>query len=449
MPEEREGDAAADAPGPAPPEAPPTISEVETWRETLLFGINSAVAELLPTLTAQKERELAPEVITLFNTSNNRDVLRAAVTYLQELEIPDGHRRARTLLQEWFDRPSDLIIAVIQYLRVTRAELLDDDLAVLLEITRTTPPGRAVSAVRLLASQIDDVQTLIELYNDPAVHEDVQGQILVELGERGDPRAFDFVAEILGEDEDAQTAMQRFAIDTLGKLGDPRALPIILRQLDSPDSLTRAYAVNALTRFDHEDALRGIEMALRDGFWRVRISALQTVASREMTGTIRAVLFMARRDPEQRVRLEALETLASLDQPEGWEFILERFGDERVSTAERIRSIQLAMRANLAESISAVEDVMQREWEKDGSPILDAIGRVAADLENRGIAPITQRLLDHPNFIIQIYGLRSAGRNGLTQFREVVEDRESSGAHHLVRSSARRALEQMDGGGSR
>ncbi len=442
FPQEEDGQAEQPQDEPQPLTAP-VISEVETWRETLRFGINSQVAELLPTLTRNREETLIPEVLELFNTSNNRDVLRESANYLRELQVDQGHPRALDLMMQWFDRPSELMVAVLNYLRESEVVLEEEHRESLLEMSRTTPVIRALAAVRLLAANTDDVDALLELYEDPGIHEDVQGRILVELGERGDPRAFDFVAAIIGEDEEAQTALQRFAIDTLGKLGDPRALPIILRQLDSSDAQTRAYAVNALTRFDEEEAVRGIEAALRDQFWRVRISALQTVAERQLERAAPAVLFMMRRDPERPVRVQAIRTAAALGRDDGWELILERIADERVNIQERVVMIEEALRLNAAASVPVLAEVMDKEWTRENSVVLDAIGRTLSTTESGQIAPLVEKLLQHSNFIIQIYGLRSAGRNGMTQFLEIIQERESAAAHPMVRTAAARAREDI------
>ncbi len=218
-------------------EAPPDISEVESWRETLLFGINDTVVELLPQLTENREIELKDEVLELFERNNNRRVLQAALRYLEALEITEGHPRAFQLLEEWFDRPPEVIAEVLSYLNATDATLREGDLALLAEIARTTPVLRALGAVRLIAAQAGDASLLMELYEDAGVHEDVQGRILVSLGERKDPEVFDFVMNILGDEEFAETALQRSALDTLGRLEDPGVYPLFYVNWTLPTQL--------------------------------------------------------------------------------------------------------------------------------------------------------------------------------------------------------------------
>ncbi len=429
---------------PAAPAAPPaTPSQLEEWRDTLRFGINTAVAELLPRLTRERRDELAPDVVDLFNMSNDRAVLQGAAEYLRELEISDGHDRAFDLLREYFARPSELITIVLHYLRETEAEPDEEIREILVEMSRMMPPIRGMAAVRYFSSAGAKIEELLELYHEAGIPEDVQGQILVELGSRGDPRAFEFVAEIIGEDEQATTALQRFAIDTLGRLGDERAIPLILRQLDSSEAMTRAYAVNALTSFDTAETNRALLASLRDPFWRVRIAALRTVGERRMTDAVPAVLYMMRRDPERPVRLEAIRTVGELDDPDAWESLLERMADRRGNVEERSAMIDVALRAASERAVPVVTEIVQHEWDTANSRILDTIGRTVSTMEDRAVAPVVEQLLNHPNYVIQMYGARAAGRNGLRQYSEVLETLKEEGAHRLIRDTAGEALQRL------
>lgn len=423
-------------------EAPPDISEVDSWRETLLFGINETVIELLPQLTENREIELKSEVLELFERNNNRRVLQGALRYLEQLEITEGHPRAFQLLEEWFDRPPEVIAEVLSYLNATDAPLRDGDMDLLAEIARTTPVLRALGAVRLIAARAEDASLLMELYEDAATHEDVQGRILISLGERKDPDVFDFVMSILGDEEFAQTALQRSALDTLGQLEDPRGLPVILRQLDSSDAITRSHAISALARFSEEEAVRGIEMGLRDEFWRVRVASLQTVSEQNLDSALRNVMFMVRQDPERRVRMDAIRTLAALDHPDGWDLLHQRMKDRRVPVAERQLIIQVAMEHNTDAAIPVVMEIVEREWSEENSVLLDTIGRMVSRTESAALEELAGRLLEHSNFIIQIYGIRSAGLNGFRRYRERIEERKEA-PHRAVQTAVSRALEQL------
>lgn len=418
-------------------------SQLQEWRDTLMWGINSEIRDLLPTLTENREEDLLPEVVELFEESTDPGVITEAAGFLAAVESNQGHDHAEQILLTNSGRGEDLLVAVMQYMRDTGATLSEEGVEAVERIAEDRGVAAADAAVQLLGSAGVPSERLIELYEDGGVSDDVRGRILVVLGERGDDEVYDFVSSILGEDEEARSTIQRFAIDTLGKLGDERALPIILRQMGSQDALTRAYAIAALTNFDTREANEALIDGLRDEFWRVRVAALEAIAERRMRDAAPAVMYKVRRDPEQRVRLEAIETLAALDTRDGWELLRERMLSDRTGITERGAIADVLIRQNLGDSRDTILQVVQTEWDREDSRVLDIIGRVVSQVEDQRVAPIAEQLLSHPNYIIQIYGLRAIGRSNLPGLMDVAEARQEEGNHPAVRRAALRSLEQI------
>lgn len=419
-------------------------SETEQWRDILRFGINSQIVELMPTLTDSRAEELLPEVLDLINSSNNSAVLGAAFDFLLAVESDAGAARAVELTEDYLNRSTDLVAASMRYLRERAVAIEPETRETLQEIAERQPVPRAITALQLLARGGATIDELVELYRSGDLAEDVRAQIILELGERGDPAAFDFVSELIDEGDFANTTEQRYAIDTLGKLGDERALPIILRQFDSSDALTRAYAASALTQFDSNQANRALEAALRDEFWRVRVSALQAIGERRYTDALDAVVFKLRSDPEAPVRLAAVESLADLGTRRAWGALIERLESDRTPIAERTAIIRRLVAENPGGAEATLRELVLAEWDDNESRILDAVGRAIADQERASLArPLSELLLGHPHFILQIYAVRAIGRHRIGTLRGEVEARTGEGYHPALRSAARRSLELL------
>ncbi len=426
-----------------PQEQDPPRSSLDEWRDTLLYGINSEIAELLPTLTENRTEELAPEVVTLLENTSDSDVLTEGLRFLTELDIADGGEVDETVEQTAEDRPDSLVVSALVYLDDIVGEVGTSTEDALFRLAREGAVGPASAAVGLLATTGVPSEELIELYREGVLSEDVRGRILVELGERGDPEVLPFIEDVIGEDEEATTTLQRYAIDTLGKLGVEEALPTILRQLGSDDAMTRAYAVNALRRFDSPDAQEALLTALRDEFWRVRVAALETIAERQMADALPAVMYKVRRDPERRVRLEAVDTLAELDEADGWALLEEIVTETGAGIDVRSSALDHLIRQRPRQSREVVMQVIDSEWDRSNSRLLDVIGRVVSRMTDQQVEPIVARLLDHPNYILQIYGLRAIGTSKLMSLHEIARDRAGEGNHSAVRSAALRSLEQL------
>ncbi|MEM1278988.1 MAG: HEAT repeat domain-containing protein [Cyanobacteria bacterium P01_H01_bin.152] len=71
--------------------------------------------------------------------------------------------------------------------------------------------------------------------------------IVAALGELGDPRAFDLLAEALQSDI---TLVATAAIGSLGELGDPRAVELLLPYVQADDWQVRHRVTQALGQFD-------------------------------------------------------------------------------------------------------------------------------------------------------------------------------------------------------
>ena len=75
--------------------------------------------------------------------------------------------------------------------------------------------------------------------------------IVATLGELGDPRAFDLLADALNNDIDI---VQTAAISSLGELGDDRAVSLLIPFANNPDWQIRYRLVQALARLGGEQA---------------------------------------------------------------------------------------------------------------------------------------------------------------------------------------------------
>lgn len=429
----------------AAPQEDPVRSRRDEWRDVLRFGITSEITEVLPSITEARDDTLAPDVLALLDTVESPSVLQAGFAYLGALELPDGRRLANSIVIDYTERSVDLVTTAIRYMRDLDLEPSGLAIESLLELAERPPVARAVAAIQLLAASSFETARLIELYDDDELAVDVRGEILIALGDRGDPAAYEFVADLVGEGEVATTLLQRYAIDTLGRLGDARAIPTIVTQLGSSDALTRAYAVSAIARFDDPRAGEALEGALRDDFWRVRVAALDAVGERQMANLVDIVAYRARRDPETPVRLAAIETLRAIDTPAAWDALEERLADRNTPLAERFAIIDAMIQDRPAESIVAIRAVLDAEWDDEQRRVLDGVGRSVSRATSDEVEPLAARLLEHPNYIMQIYGVRAVASARIDALRAAVLALDNDATNPTLRAEAIRALEDLDG----
>ena len=421
-------------------------SILEDWRDTLRFGINSQVVELIPTLRDERVTELEPEVRRLLENSRNESVQEEILGYYRALELPQGQAQAVAFLEEYQVGTTERTQGAINYLadvppeeRELRARIGET----LAEIIDQGGPQIAASAARQIGTYEEQIgiDRMVELFNE-SVSPDVRAAIILSLGDMANPEAFDFLVDIAEDDANAMI-LRQYAVDSLGKLGIEEAVPVISELLGADNSLLRAYAVSALGRFENEEAADALMTALRDEFWRARVFALQGIARLEIEEAVPAVLYKVRSDPEERVRLEAVKTLEAFRNGEVRGFVEETVTDPRAAQPIRLAMVDLLLEWGDPEAISTIEAVMAQEWSEEDSRILDRIGKEASRRENEAFAPLYEKMLTHSNFIIRIYGARGIGRNRLSGYRERLEAMTEEGNHPAVQQNARRALERL------
>ena len=100
--------------------------------------------------------------------------------------------------------------------------------------------------------------------------------IVAALGEMGDPRAFDLLAQALESDIGLVSTA---AIGALGELGDPRAVSLLLPYVQADDWQVRHRVTQALGQFDTPEVKAALEQLSQD-----TSSAVADSAKRYMPG---------------------------------------------------------------------------------------------------------------------------------------------------------------------
>jgi HEAT repeat protein len=138
-----------------------------------------------------------------------------------------------------------------QVLELLRAALLSDK-----ETDVQAAAADAIAALHL-TSAFDDLKAVYEGSQEWLV----QFSIIAALGELGDARAFDLLAQAL---ESGNDLVVTAAIGSLGELGDPRALPLLLPFATADDWQVRHRVVQAIAQFDHPDAQAALTKLSQD-----------------------------------------------------------------------------------------------------------------------------------------------------------------------------------------
>ena len=99
-------------------------SELEKQLDTLNFGLESDVTDLISSLTEDKDASISKDVLNLFNQTRNVNIRKKILFYFQKLEDPCLKDFCLDFLLDPYDEETEYVAQVMQYvseLHITEA----------------------------------------------------------------------------------------------------------------------------------------------------------------------------------------------------------------------------------------------------------------------------------------------------------------------------------------
>jgi HEAT repeat protein len=420
-------------------------SLIERWRETLLYGIDSEVSPILEQIEQSGVTELDELIVERFGATRSDDLRTAIVEHFTERESNALADAAEALLLSDTNTllDGDLLRASAEYLSRTADRSSPELLARYADIAEDGDLLAATVAIDAIGRDggPDAVALLLDLYEHLQTT-DLRAAVIRALGETGSPDALPLLTT-LAADEFQESSLRQYAAESLGKIGAEESLPLLTELLSADDSLVRAYATYALGFYETDEARARLEEALRDSFWRVRVAALQGLAEQGGADALAAVAYKARRDPERPVREEAIKTLARISADDSIDVLRELAASPRVAQTERILAVEKLAEHDAAAHADTFAEIIAAEWERDGSRLLDAVGRMISEHPSTELEPLYLKLLSHRNFIVRIYGIRGIGGAGVSSRADALKEIARENPPGLLRRTALSALSEM------
>jgi HEAT repeat protein len=410
-------------------------------RELLLFGIDNQVIELLDDLTEEKDVYLSGEVLAAYTLTRNPNVRTKIFEYFTEIDFRGAVDEALVLVNSYEDQPSVLLTSSIHYLTDEPFEDLSNHLMPLLDATDQETVRIAIKGIGL-SGDGDAAAKLLEFLDDRDFESNLKPEIILALGELKEPVAVPRLIEIL-EDRNENSTWRRYACASLGKIGDQLALPVIEKVLFDDDSLLRSYAVGSLKYFSGEKVLQLLSEALKDSFWRVRVSAAQGLAEKQATEAVPILIFKAEKDPEMNVRSEAVRALGVIADSRALEALRGFYSNNLTPQPLRVLSAEILAEKDLAASLEPFKTVIDKHWGKDTTRILEKTAQILSRTESDLLESFYARFIDSGEMVIMIYGIRGIGKNNMITLKEVVEKLADEGNHRSIRKEALAALELL------
>ncbi len=422
-----------------------TKSIHEVRKQTLLYGIDSQVIELLKTLTQDRDGSLGSEAKQVLEQTPNPDLRQAAVEYLTAVKDWSATSFAEKMLSDRIQSGATgngaVIISAIRYLTAAKDTQAVPEIEKLLQDENESVAYEAVAAIGKLGGGSQASALLADL-KDPQFSSKLKPQIILSLGELKSKEAVPELTNILkNQDEDA--TMRRYACDALGKIGDPSSISAIKEAFSDKDTYLRAYAVAALANFKGSEVDSLLTGALKDSFWRVRVNAAKSLGEKKVASAVPILEYKARYDPEAVVQRAALTALGEIGDAKAIDFLRTTFSNSLVNPALRTVAADELISKDLNGSLTEIEKFLQSEWNNPVSPLFDHVCKQLSQAESPRLEPLFERFLSNPNLNIQIYGLRGIRDNGFKDLLKKVEAFDDPKKNVSVRAAAESAISKL------
>lgn len=438
--------AACAFPAQAQPSPPgPDRGVIDQWRDVLRFGIESEVLKVVQGISADGEESLDGELVDLLRGSLSSPVRLAVLGLFTERGSKAAESAALELLDSDQEAGPELTVALVAYLGAVGSARAEPRLRELLDDRADRIAEAAIGALARTGAAASG-QLLLERLEDLDYPAERKPEIILALGRLRHAPATDALLSIL-ENRDAERIWRMYAATALGDIGDPAAVSPLKGVFAEQDSLLRAYAAAALSKFSMAEVEPLLQQALRDSNVRVRLAAAQALANTQARASVEILIYKARNDPEKAVRLQSITSLGEIGS--AFEFLREVYGDSRWLPEYREAALKAMCVGDLAGSLEVIRKTVDGEWSAKDQKGMELTARQLATATASpagpaaGLAELYGRLLESPNVTVRLYALRGIQNNRMGGLRGRVESMAATDPYPAARRAAQAVLEKL------
>ncbi len=305
----------------------------------------------------------------------------------------------------------------------------------------------ANAAIDALGKSKNDTygSVLLKLLDDPAVSDTQKIHAIEALGTLKYKKARTSISKYLEKDYTTNRSLKWKACIALGKIADEKSLPVLIKIFSENDPYLRNYAIQALRYFPVQKTESILIQGLRDSSWRVRVSAADSLGTIKSSKAVPILIYKVKHDPDIRnVRNASLRALGSIGTKKALTFIRSFLLDSKSNPLNRSTAVLVLAKDDPEGSIPTFSTLMDEEWEKPASPILDYTCKVLSTTKSRGLGKLYSRMLGYEKTMnLKIYGLRGIKLNKITRFKSRVEELTTDKNPKQIRQIARDTLESL------
>jgi HEAT repeat protein len=400
---------------------------------TIRYGTETEIAALIQALHSEGADYLDAELVTLVETTRNRNILRGVFTFFGERGKAGLEDRAIRAIEERDEETGDTILAAADYLGRVKAEDGIEPLKTLVNTNERRFMGTAIRALGRAGgggSRADETsEYLIDLFSNPDTADEYRRDIITALGETLSGKGAPFLSDFAANNEE-RAVLRIAALESLAKIGDDEGLPAILSAAADADPNVRSTAIASLGPFSGPDVDKAILEAFRDSYYRTRIGAAQASRERKLVDAVPYLQYRAENDDVPAVKDEALRALGAIGSSEAVAVLDTLFTERKTSERVRIIAAEMLMKTDPDSFLDKLIAELDDAKTKNQTPLYNGFLKVIGESKTGKLDSLTRRFLANGGIIEKSYALDMAANNGFTglsgEIKPLTEDKNAS-----------------------
>ena len=391
---------------PAPPSdaspAAPSKSIEEQRLDTMRFGTETEIANLIQTLKTEKVSYLDKDLIDIAQNTRNRNILAGIFSFFADMEKTGLEDRAVRAVKERDLEANDTVMAAVDYLGRVRyggaAECLEELInsgetrflnASFRALGRAgrgqeeNPSGESADAAAFF---------LLDYYNNRNPGDENRREIIAALGETGSKAGVSFLSSLV-KNSDERVVLRMAALDAISKIGDSAGMDAVIEAVSSSDPNVRSSAIAALGPFSGEAAEEAILEGFRDSYYRTRIGASIAAGKRRLEEAVPFLRYRAENDDVPSVKDEAIRALGAINTGASMEILDSLFSERKNPDRVRILAADMLLKNDGDKFGKKVEIELEEAKNKKQTPLYNGFIRILTTAKTSSLEDLARRFI--------------------------------------------------------
>ncbi len=417
------------------------VKEMEKRRQTLLYGLESDVTDLINTLIKEEDTTFADDILLVFTKTKNPSVKEKIFAYFRILKDTRLQDYALDILQDPYDEKKQTVFSVFTYVADLEIKEAAPYITDLLKNENEEYFDAALSAIGKIGGA-DDALFLAEYMKSNELSIARKQAVMRALGQLHAVETWDMLVETV-KDEDENTFVRMYAAEAIGSMQKEESINILVDLFAQSDVNLRTYAVKGLSHYTDERAVAVILDAFKDNYYKVRLEAASAAKKNRITEAVPYLIYRSENDPENTVKYACYEALGSIKNSEAKEFLKKTLENKKLNETARAKAGVVILENSIDELYTALSETLLETLKDDKLKNLRyALGKEIAKYELPVFNDVCAAFLSHKDVATKGTGIDIFTKNQYSSLIPVIQSIASDEKQGANQRKAKLALEK-------